>query len=88
MPRLSGLTHALAALAAIFLAPVLKAFVGLLVSTEDVTRAVGAAGRAVADHPLVSLDAGLSTTLVYLAILLGLAFLYGYAVHVTRHGSG
>lgn len=85
MPKVTGFSHALAAVVIVLVSPFLKRFVELLVTKQDIVTAVTAMAELISSHPRIPLGSDLTTTLLYLGIVALLAFTYGYAYHVTRH---
>lgn len=85
MPTQTGLSHAVAAVVVLLVGPVLSRLIETLVTTRDVETVIEALAVVVSSHPIVTLDAGLTATALYVAAIAVLAFVWGYAYHIKRH---
>lgn len=85
MPGKSGLSHTIAALVALALAPLLKHLISVLVNAQDFTAAIEAIGAILAEYPKNPLAVDSTTTILHLLAVAVLAFVWGYAYHVSRH---
>ena len=86
MARTSGVSHAVAALVAVALAPLLTDLVTVLVRSRDVRATVERFGTLLASYPAVPFSVDGTTLLVHLVAIAVVGFVWGYAYHVTRHG--
>jgi len=85
MPKWSGLSHAIAAVVVVVVGPVLSRLIELLITTRDVELAMESLASIVSSHPFVPMNTDYTTTVVYLAVVGTLAFIWGYAYHIRRH---
>jgi hypothetical protein len=85
MPKLSGLSHALAAILVVIIGPFLKRFLELLITTKDIVTAVATVAELISSHPQIPFESDMTISLLYLTVVALLAFIYGYMYHVTRH---
>lgn len=86
MPARTGVSHALSAILVVVLGPFLKEFVEVFVVQRDVVPAFEAAAQAIANHPEVPFSSNVTSGLVYFGAVGLLAFLWGFAYHLNRHG--
>lgn len=85
MPGKSGLSHTIAAVLAVVISPVIKEFVTIFVTTEDLVWALRRAGAVFARNPSNPFGSDTTTSILYLLVLGSLTFLWGYAYHIERH---
>jgi hypothetical protein len=76
MPTQTGLSHALAAVVVVTVGPVLSRLIEVLITTRDIELAIGALGSIVSAHPFVPLGTEYTTTVVYVAVIGALAFIW------------
>ena len=86
MPSKSGISHVFAALIALAAAPLLKQLISLFVNARDIGAAIKSVGTVLAEYPHNPLAVNATTTILYLLAVALLAFVWGYAYHVSRHG--
>ena len=86
MPSKSGISHVFAALIALAAAPLLKQLISLFVNARDIGAAIESVGTVLAEYPHNPLAVNATTTILYLLAIALLAFVWGYAYHVSRHG--
>lgn len=88
MPSRTGFSHAVAAVVVVIVGPVLSRFIELLIMTRDIQPLIESSANLVSTHPLVPLSDDYTTAVLYLVIVGILAFVWGYAYHIQRYGSG
>ena len=85
---MSGFSHATAALVLFLVGPFLKRFIELLITGEDVESAVIVLNVMISSRASQSLAPEVTPTILYLAVIGLLAFIWGYTYHVKRHTQG
>lgn len=86
MPARTGISHALSAVLVVILGPFLREFVEVLLVRREVVPAFEAVARSIATRPGVPFSSDIVSALVYFGAVGLLAFLWGFAYHLNRHG--
>lgn len=88
MPARTGVSHALSAVAVVVLGPFLEEFVEVLLRKHELVPAFEAFANTLATRPEIPFTPDIVAALIYLGVVGLLAFVWGFAYHLNRHGLG
>jgi hypothetical protein len=85
MPRWTGVSHAIAAVVVLFVGPLISRLIEILITARDIETTIESLATVINSHPLIPLKTDMTTSVLYIAVIAVLAFIWGYAYHVQRH---